>query len=100
MRKKRRIFVVMIIISACTIITVSAKLHAPEPRRVFDAPPVVPTSFPDPTDEEQNGAADTPENESDKERPETANDPDSESPSHQEPDPIGLSPDSAAVELG
>ena len=59
----------MIIISFSTIIGTATKLQEPEPQEIFDTPPVVPTSFPDPNlKEEQDKIATTPENERDTEQ--------------------------------
>ena len=79
MRKKRRFYIFMIIISFSTIIGTATKLQEPEPRKIFDTPPVVPTSFPDPNlKEEQDKIATTPENERNTEQPEISNDPKSD----------------------
>lgn len=87
----------MIIISFSTIIGTATKLQKPEPRKIFDTPPVVPTSFPDPNlKEEQDKIATTPENERDTEQPEISNDPQSDL----EQDSLDPSSDLSAVELG
>lgn len=97
MRKKRRFYIFMIIISFSTIIGTATKLQEPEPRKIFDTPPVVPTSFPDPNlKEEQDKIATTPENERDTEQPEISNDPQSDL----EQDSLDPSSDLSAVELG
>ena len=96
MRKKRRFYIFMIIISFSTIIGTATKLQEPEPRKIFDTPPVVPTSFPDPNlKEEQDKIATTPENERNTE-PEISNDPQSDL----EQDFGNPSSDSSVVELG
>lgn len=97
MRKKRRFYIFMIIISFSTIIGTATKLQEPEPRKIFDTPPVVPTSFPDPSlKEEQDKIATTPENGMDTEQPEISNDPQSDL----EQDSLDPSSDLSAVELG
>lgn len=97
MRKKRRFYIFMIIISFSTIIGTATKLQEAEPRKIFDTPPVVPTSFPDPNlKEEQDKIATTPENERSTEQPEISNDPQSDL----EQDFGNPSSDSFVVELG
>lgn len=97
MRKKRRFYIFMIIISFSTIIGTATKLQEPEPRKIFDTPPVVPTSFPDPNlKEEQDKIATTPENERNTEQPEISNDPQSDL----EQDFGNPSSDFSVVELG
>ena len=87
----------MIIISFSTIIGTATKLQESEPRKIFDTPPVVPTSFPDPNlKEEQDKIATTPENERDTEQPEISNDPQSDL----EQDFGDPSSNSSVVELG
>lgn len=87
----------MIIISFSTIIGTATKLQEPEPRKIFDTPPVVPTSLPDPNlKEAQDKIATTPENERDTEQPEISNDPQSDL----EQDFWDPSSNSSVVELG